>query len=144
MTPFLHGMTRAVVESFDLPEPIVEIGAYQVEGQRHIADLRGLFPGKEYLGLDMRPGPGQGRMGWVSHDGSSSFAGDELPTLGTYLQALADTLTTGRQPVPGLWEDPRLTPDGELAWWGMPRGAAGWAPAPVGLPHTDRAAGTDS
>ena len=31
MTPFLHGMVRAVAESFDLPAPILEVGAYQVE-----------------------------------------------------------------------------------------------------------------
>lgn len=74
MTPFLHGMTRAIAESFDLPEPIVEIGAYQVEGQQSIADLRSLFPGKEYLGLDMRPGPGVDLVDNVEqlslHDGS--------------------------------------------------------------------------
>src|SRR5438876_7332901 len=58
MTPFLHGLSRAVVESFALPEPIVAIGSYQVEGQEAIADLRGLFPGREYYGLDMRKGPG--------------------------------------------------------------------------------------
>ena len=58
MTPFLHGMARAVAETFDLPEPILEVGSFQVAGQEHIAELRGLFPGKEYLGVDMRPGPG--------------------------------------------------------------------------------------
>lgn len=58
MTPFLHGMARAVAETFDLPEPIVEVGSYQVAGQEQIAELRGLFPGKEYLGVDVRPGPG--------------------------------------------------------------------------------------
>jgi SAM-dependent methyltransferase len=55
---FLHGLTRAVAESFDLPQPIVEIGSYQVAGQEAIGNLRGLFPGHPYLGLDMRPGPG--------------------------------------------------------------------------------------
>ena len=58
MTPFLHGMARAVAETFDLPEPILEVGSYQVAGQEKIAELRGLFPGKEYLGVDVRPGPG--------------------------------------------------------------------------------------
>ncbi|MEU8138167.1 SMI1/KNR4 family protein [Streptodolium elevatio] len=91
--------------------------------------------------IDLRPGPGQGRMGWVSHDGSSSFAGEELGTLGTYLAALADTLTTGRQPIPGLWEEPCVSPDGELSWWGVPRGGVGWSPAPVGLPGVGQADG---
>lgn len=58
MNGFLHGVARAVAESFDLPEPIVEIGSYQVPGQEAIANLRSLFPGKEYLGVDARPGPG--------------------------------------------------------------------------------------
>ncbi|MBI3822975.1 MAG: class I SAM-dependent methyltransferase [Planctomycetes bacterium] len=58
MNHFIHGVTRALTETFALPEPIVEIGAYQVEGQEHIANLRSLFPGKQYLGLDMRSGPG--------------------------------------------------------------------------------------
>lgn len=58
MNRFLHGVARAVAETFDLPAPILEIGSYQVPGQEEIADLRGLFPGKLYLGLDARPGRG--------------------------------------------------------------------------------------
>src|SRR5579864_8102160 len=58
MNHFLQGMARAVAETFDLPGPIVEVGSYQVEGQEAIADLRGLFGGRPYLGLDCRPGPG--------------------------------------------------------------------------------------
>ncbi len=58
MTPFLSGLARAVVETFDLPAPVLEIGSYQVAGQEAIADLRSLFAGKPYLGVDMRPGPG--------------------------------------------------------------------------------------
>jgi len=58
MNPFLSGLARAVSQSFDLPGPIYEVGAYQVQGQAEIADLRGLFPGKKYVGVDMRAGPG--------------------------------------------------------------------------------------
>jgi SAM-dependent methyltransferase len=58
MNTLLRGMVRAVAETFDLPGPILEVGSYQVERQEAIADLRSLFPGKEYLGIDMRPGPG--------------------------------------------------------------------------------------
>lgn len=58
MNQFLNGMVRAVAETFDFPEPIVEIGSFQVPGQEALADLRGLFPGKKYVGLDARPGPG--------------------------------------------------------------------------------------
>jgi SAM-dependent methyltransferase len=62
MNEFLNGVSRAVAESFDLPGPILEVGSYQVAGQAEIADLRGLFPGKEYIGIDARPGPGVDRV----------------------------------------------------------------------------------
>jgi SAM-dependent methyltransferase len=63
MNRFLHGVARALAETFDLPGPVLEIGSYQVPGQEHLADLRGLFPGKPYTGLDMRPGPGVDLVG---------------------------------------------------------------------------------
>jgi SAM-dependent methyltransferase len=49
---------REVAESFDCPGPIYEFGSFQVEGQEQYADLRSLFPGKKYVGCDMRPGLG--------------------------------------------------------------------------------------
>ena len=58
MNHFLHGVARAIAGTFDLPEPILEIGSYQVPGQEAIADLRSLFPDKEYIGVGVRPGPG--------------------------------------------------------------------------------------
>jgi SAM-dependent methyltransferase len=58
MNHFIHGVARAIAETFALPEPILEIGSYQVEGQEAIANLRTLFPAKNYVGMDMRPGPG--------------------------------------------------------------------------------------
>lgn len=58
MNLFLHGVIRALSETFTLPEPILEIGSYQVEGQESIINLRKLFPGRAYTGVDMRPGPG--------------------------------------------------------------------------------------
>ena len=58
MNLFLRGMMQAVAESFTLPEPILEIGSYQVEGQADILDLRSMFPGKDYVGTDFRAGPG--------------------------------------------------------------------------------------
>ncbi len=53
---------RLVAETFDCPGPVFEFGAYQVEGQEGYADLRALFPGREYVGCDMRPGPGVDRV----------------------------------------------------------------------------------
>lgn len=54
----------ALIVSTTLPivEPIYEFGALQVEGQEGFADLRPLFPGKEYYGCDMRPGLGVNKI----------------------------------------------------------------------------------
>ena len=51
-----------VAETFDCPGPIFEFGSYQVEGQEGYANLRELFPGRKYVGCDMRPGPGVDRV----------------------------------------------------------------------------------
>jgi SAM-dependent methyltransferase len=62
MNYFLQGVARAVAETFELPGPILEVGSYLVDGQEEIADLRTFFPGREYLGIDIRPGPGVDRV----------------------------------------------------------------------------------
>jgi SAM-dependent methyltransferase len=62
MNRFLQGVARAVAETFALPGPILEVGSYQVPGQEALADLRSLFPGRDYLGVDARPGPGVDRV----------------------------------------------------------------------------------
>jgi SAM-dependent methyltransferase len=53
---------RLVAETFDCPDPIVEFGSYQVEGQEGYANLRELFAGKKFIGCDMRAGPGVDRV----------------------------------------------------------------------------------
>jgi SAM-dependent methyltransferase len=58
MNRFLHGVARAIAETFDLPSPILEIGSRLVAGQESIGDLRSLFPHKTYVGLDAEAGPG--------------------------------------------------------------------------------------
>jgi SAM-dependent methyltransferase len=62
MNLFLRGVARATALAFDLPEPVLEVGSFQVAGQEALADLRPLFPGKRYLGIDRRPGPGVDRV----------------------------------------------------------------------------------
>ena len=57
---------QLITESFDCPGPVYEFGSYQVEGQVDYADLRSMFPGKPYVGCDMRPGPGVDRVEDVS------------------------------------------------------------------------------
>jgi SAM-dependent methyltransferase len=57
---------QLVAETFDCPGPVFEFGSYQVEGQVDYADLRAMFPGRQYVGCDMRPGPGVDRVEDVS------------------------------------------------------------------------------
>ncbi|MFO0926009.1 MAG: class I SAM-dependent methyltransferase [Gemmataceae bacterium] len=58
MNRFLHGVARSTFEAFPLSGPVLEVGAFQVAGQEQLIDLRRYFPGRRYVGLDMRPGPG--------------------------------------------------------------------------------------
>jgi SAM-dependent methyltransferase len=45
-------------QHIELQPPIYEFGSLQVPGQEGYADLRPLFPGKEFVGCDMREGTG--------------------------------------------------------------------------------------
>ncbi len=67
MNHFVQGVARAVAETFWLDGPILEVGSYQVAGQEHISDLRSLFPGRQYTGIDVRPGPGVDRIADVEN-----------------------------------------------------------------------------
>jgi SAM-dependent methyltransferase len=57
---------QLIADTYDCPGPVYEFGSYQVEGQERYADLRDYFPGKTYVGCDMRPGPGVDRVEDVS------------------------------------------------------------------------------
>src|SRR3954462_10540563 len=65
MNHLLRGVVRSFSETFALPRPVLEMGAYQVPGQESLGDLRSLFAGGSYVGLDMRPGPGVDCVGNV-------------------------------------------------------------------------------
>ncbi len=54
---FVEELSRAV----ELPDPIVEFGSMQVEADQD-GDLRPLFPGRTFIGTDMREGPGVDRV----------------------------------------------------------------------------------
>lgn len=49
-------------EAFDPPGPVVELGAYYPPGYAWLSDLRGYFPGREYIGCDLRDGNGVDRI----------------------------------------------------------------------------------
>lgn len=55
-------LVRLAIDSLPFAEPIFEFGALQVAGQEGFADLRPLFSGREYVGCDLRAGPGVDRV----------------------------------------------------------------------------------
>ncbi|MEW5920322.1 MAG: methyltransferase domain-containing protein [Bacillota bacterium] len=58
----IRAFVQEVAKSFLFQEPIIEIGAYLVEGQQELADMRPFFPEKKYIGCDLRMGPGVDRI----------------------------------------------------------------------------------
>lgn len=58
MRESIKQFVRICVETLPIPEPVYEFGSLQVPEQDAFADLRPLFPGKKYVGADMRQGPG--------------------------------------------------------------------------------------
>ncbi len=58
----INTAVRLFAESFDPPGPIVEIGSLYLAGYEGLCNLRGYFPGREYLGCDIREGLGVDRI----------------------------------------------------------------------------------
>ena len=58
MRATIKDFVSIVALTLPIKAPIYEFGALQVPWQEGFADLRPLFPGKEYIGADMREGPG--------------------------------------------------------------------------------------
>ena len=58
MRSSIKELVRFFSDTLPIFDPIYEFGAYQVAGQEGFADLRHFFPGKQYIGSDMRRGPG--------------------------------------------------------------------------------------
>lgn len=53
----IRKFAECCTKHIDFLEPIYEFGSYQVQSA-DVSDLRPFFPGKQYIGTDMRPGPG--------------------------------------------------------------------------------------
>ena len=62
MRPAVLEFARDVAGSFELAEPLVELGARAAEGQEAIADLRTIFGASEHIGCDIQPGLGVDRI----------------------------------------------------------------------------------
>lgn len=58
MRESIKQFVKICAETLPISEPIYEFGSLQVHGQEGFADLRPLFPGKKYIGADMREGSG--------------------------------------------------------------------------------------
>ena len=58
MRELIREFVSLACEALPLEGPIYEFGSFLVPGQEQLADLRPLFPGKQYVGADMREGPG--------------------------------------------------------------------------------------
>lgn len=62
MRKAIREFVSLVVASLQVPDPIYEFGSLLLPGQGPVADLRSLFPGKAYVGSDVREGPGVDRL----------------------------------------------------------------------------------
>jgi SAM-dependent methyltransferase len=58
MRESIRELAGIIAETLPVAEPIYEFGALQVLHYGKYADLRPFFPGKQYVGCDMREGPG--------------------------------------------------------------------------------------
>ncbi|MFX1593131.1 MAG: methyltransferase domain-containing protein [Promethearchaeota archaeon] len=58
MRGLIRSFVKLCAQTLPISEPIYEFGSFQLPGQVGFADLRPLFPGKEYIGADIRNGPG--------------------------------------------------------------------------------------
>ena len=57
MNRLLRGVVQATREVFHLPEPVLEVGSLQVDGDDKV-NLRDIFSNKDFIGIDFRPGKG--------------------------------------------------------------------------------------
>jgi SAM-dependent methyltransferase len=62
MRQLIKDFVSIAATALPIREPIFEFGSLQVPGQEGFADLRPFFPGREYVGADMREGTGVDRV----------------------------------------------------------------------------------
>ena len=103
----IREFARVVAETLTIPQPVVEIGAFQVADQPYPADLRPLFVGADYTGCDIRPGPGVDRIEDVHR---LTFASDSLGTV-----LVLETLEHVKNPLQAMAEVLRVLRPGGLA-----------------------------
>lgn len=94
-------------ETLPLHEPIYEFGSLQTPGQRGFADLRPLFPGRQFVGADMREGPGVDRI--------LNLQSIELPSDSVGMAICVETLEHVEHPQRAVEEIHRILVPGGLA-----------------------------
>lgn len=62
MRPLGRELIRILARTLPFRDPVVELGSYRVDGQHDLADLREFFASHDYIGCDLRPGPGVDRI----------------------------------------------------------------------------------
>lgn len=103
----IREFVRVAAETLEAPEPIVEIGALQVPGQMYSAELRPLFPGKQYIGCDEQEGPGVDQVEDVHN---LSFANGSIGTV-----LMLETLEHVENPLRAMAEVARVLKSQGLA-----------------------------
>ncbi len=58
----VRSFVEIAAEVFELRGPVYEFGSLLVEGSGTDANLRSVFPRRQFIGCDMRPGPGVDRI----------------------------------------------------------------------------------
>ncbi len=109
LRPSVRGFVERCADSLPLAGPVLEFGSFQVHGpgQEGLADLRPLLADREYLGVDLRRGPG------VDVVMDLHNAGVRTCSIGTVL--LIDTLEHVEYPHRALEEVHRvLSPQGAV------------------------------
>ncbi|MGH9123016.1 MAG: class I SAM-dependent methyltransferase, partial [Acidimicrobiales bacterium] len=62
MRDHVRSFVAEAVDVMGLKGPVLEVGARAAEGQEELADLRPLFEGSDYVGVDIQEGPGVDRV----------------------------------------------------------------------------------
>lgn len=107
MRPHVGAFVVEATKVLKMSGPVVEIGARPAEGQEDSLDLRGLFPGEEFIGCDIQPGP---RVDRIEDVHALTFDSDSV---GSFLAL--DTLEHVRDPIRAVQEMHRvLRPGGVL------------------------------
>jgi SAM-dependent methyltransferase len=105
MRESIKQLVKIVAETLPVAEPIVEFGSFQVPGQEKFADMRPFFPKQEYIGCDVRRGPGVDRI--------ADLHNIEMPTESVGTVLVLDTLEHVEYPRKALKQVYRvLKPDG--------------------------------